>query len=137
MILTLQRERSDSKRTFGVLFINGIFECFTLEDPVREVKIPGITAIPAGKYEITITHSPKFKRMLPLLIDVPNFEGVRIHPGNKETDTEGCILPGEGRTPDAVVRSRRAFDVIFQKLVAAFGRQERVWIVVNPAEGIM
>jgi hypothetical protein len=68
--------------------------CETLEDASTTTKIKGESCIPVGKYEVQITMSNRFKKMLPLLIDVPNFEGVRFHGGNTEADTEGCILVG-------------------------------------------
>lgn len=137
MTLTLQREKSDDRRTFGRLSVDGTFECHTLEDPVRDKKIPRVTAIPAGRYEIIVTESPRFKRRLPLLLSVPGFEGVRIHPGNRETDTEGCILTGLGRTSTIITGSRLAFSALYAKITAALERKERVWIVINPAEGIL
>jgi hypothetical protein len=136
MTITLQREKSDDRRTFGRLSVDGMFECHTLEDPVRTKKIPGVTAIPAGRYEIVVTESPRFKRRLPLLLSVPGFDGVRIHPGTKETDTEGCILTGLGRTSTIITGSRIAFSNLFVKITSALERKERVWIIINSSEGI-
>ena len=102
MLLRLVREPSRDESTHGVLFVDGRFECFTLEDVVREVegqpvtawKVPRRTAIPAGRYRIDLTMSQRFGRILTILVDVPGFAGVRIHPGNTAVDTAGCILPG-------------------------------------------
>lgn len=106
MRLTLQRHYLGAEYTLGALFINGDPFGFTLEDAVREtesggrwiwthsMKIPGKTAIPSGQYEITVTWSARFSRPLPLLLRVPDFEGVRIHGGNTAADTEGCPLLG-------------------------------------------
>ena len=93
-------------------------------------KIPGDTAIPEGRYQIIINHSPRFKRDLPLLLKVPNFEGVRIHPGNYAKDTEGCILVGRKRIPGMVQESRLAFDALFAKIQAAL-ESEEVWINIH------
>jgi hypothetical protein len=69
---------------------------FSLEDKERTVKIPGKTAIPTGVYKMSKTVSPRFKRNMVLLENVPNFSGIRVHPGNTVEDTEGCLLLGLG-----------------------------------------
>lgn len=118
MKLLLQREPSTKNSTPGKLFIDGTFECYTLEDIVRArgVKVYGQTAIPAGTYQVLLTQSPRFKRVLPLLLNVPGFEGIRIHPGNKAEDTDGCILVGDAPAPDWLGQSKVAFDRLFSKL---------------------
>ena len=134
MHMTLHRRRSALGCTLGDLSINGNHECFTLEDVVRPdgEKVYGETAIPAGTYEVTITWSPRFKTRLPILADVPNFSGVRIHPGNKAEDTEGCILVGRSVFPDRLGQSRLAFDVLMAKIETAVSRGEHVTIeIVN------
>tara|TARA_R110002167_G_scaffold283052_2_gene488242 strand:+ start:1392 stop:1832 length:441 start_codon:yes stop_codon:yes gene_type:complete len=82
------------RNIIGDLFIDGVFFCHTLEDEKRAdgVKVYGKTAIPAMEYDIKITYSPRFKRNMPLLLDVPMFKGIRIHGGNDSTNTLGCIL---------------------------------------------
>lgn len=92
MIITLTRSIFRPDRTLGQLAINGKHFCYTLEDTVRETKIPGETAIPEGTYRIAVTYSPKYKRLMPEVLNVPGFEGVRIHGGNNPSHTEGCIL---------------------------------------------
>jgi hypothetical protein len=130
MKLTLIRDQSTDRSTAGVLSVNGEFECYTLEDVVRECKIHGETAIPAGEYEVALTMSPRFKRILPLLLNVPNFDGIRIHPGNTDKDTEGCILVGESKTRDFIGSSRIAFMRLFNKLADAKEAGERITIEV-------
>lgn len=119
MKLRLTRDICGATCTHGKLYVDGEFACFTLEDTVRAVKIPGETAIPAGVYDVEITMSNRFKRLLPILLDVPNFSGVRIHPGNTAEDTEGCILVGNNRTTDSVLNSRAAFNALFLRMQAA------------------
>jgi hypothetical protein len=110
MKLRLIRERSGARSTIGVLFVDGRFFSWTLEDIVREKpgqpvaawKVPGATAIPVGTYGLQVTLSARFKRMLPLLQGVPGFEGVRMHRGNTAEDTEGCIIVGQTRQADFV-----------------------------------
>lgn len=119
MDLTLIRESSSTQSTMGKLMVDGVFECYTLEDVVRATKIAGETAIPAGTYKVIIDMSNRFKRLLPLVVDVPGFAGIRIHPGNTAKDTEGCILVGTSRSKDFVGNSRVAFDALFKKMQAA------------------
>ena len=97
MDLRLVRYWRAPRDTIGALSVDGVFVCFTLEDQVRTagVKVPGQTAIPAGIYRLVITPSERFKEDLSLLLDVPGFEGIRIHAGNTREDTEGCILVGQ------------------------------------------
>lgn len=119
MILRVIREPSIEAVTHGVLFVDGHFQCHTLEDRLRDEKIPGQTAIPPGRYAVTITPSRRFLRDLPLLVDVPGFTGVRIHPGNTAEDTSGCLLVGKDRQPGRVLQSRVAFETLFGRLQAA------------------
>lgn len=119
MKLHLKRLNKTNKSTIGELSIDGVFECYTLEDVERDVKIKGITAIPKGTYKVGISMSNRFKKELPILFNVPNFEGVRIHPGNVAENTEGCILVGQTRTLDFIGNSRKAFDKLFAKMKLA------------------
>lgn len=119
MVITVKRLYKTENSTIGELLIDGVFECFTLEDKERPVKIKGETAIPKGTYRVIINQSNRFKRLLPLLIDVPNFEGVRIHSGNSNHDTEGCILVGQTRNKNYIGQSRKAFDKLFKKMQTA------------------
>lgn len=131
MKLTVTRTTRTSKSTIGRLAIDGTDFCWTLEDTVRTgPKVWGQTAIPAGTYKVLLTESPRFKRILPLLVNVPEFDGVRIHPGNKPEDTDGCILVGLGRADDFITDSRAAFDVLFARLQAAAARGEPITIEI-------
>ena len=114
--------------TIGELTIDGEFQCFTLEDTVREdgIKIYGETAIPAGTYRVDLTHSPRFRKVLPLLVDVENFTGVRIHPGNTSADTEGCVLVGLSKSEDFIGNSREAFADLMARLERAWRAQEPI-----------
>lgn len=82
MVLKLQRTKEVNNATLGELFADGTFVCYTLEDKIRLEKIKHETCIPAGIYTIEMTYSPTFKKILPLLLNVPGFYGIRIHPGN-------------------------------------------------------
>lgn len=141
MTLRVVREPTVLGATLGVLFVDGYFECFTLEDAIREVpgqpvetwKVPGQTAIPAGRYRVDITPSQRFQRLMPILLDVPGFEGIRIHPGNAAIDTAGCILVGRTREMGRVGESRVAFEALFSRLKTHL--DEGLWIdVENPRQ---
>ena len=119
MEIKIKRLHRTEHSTIGELSIDGVFECFTLEDKEREVKIKGETAIAKGTYQVIINRSNRFKKLLPLLLNVPNFEGVRIHSGNSNHDTEGCILVGRTRSQDFIGQSRKAFDKLFKKMQKA------------------
>ncbi len=134
MRLVLTRRPSANGCTIGLLTVDGVHECYTCEDVVRTgPKVPGQTAIPAGTYPVVVNMSARFKRRLPLLLDVPGFEGIRIHTGNTQFDTEGCILPGRGFTPSGVVQSVLAFDALFAKIEAAHSAGHPVTIEIRPA----
>ena len=119
MKLTLVRNVITEKSAKGVLYIDGDFICYTLEDPPRDEKIPGITGIPEGEYPVVLNWSPRFKKILPLVLNVKGFSGVRIHSGNKPEDTEGCILVGDSWTNDYLFNSRKAFNALMTKLKTA------------------
>lgn len=116
--------------TIGALYIDGIFFCHTMEDTDRFLERKGIaakiknsTAIGAGKYRCVLSMSNRFKKVMPELLDVPGFEGIRIHSGNTSDDTEGCILVGSviGKVDDkpAVLRSRETFNKLMMRLQRA------------------
>ena len=119
MNILLKRTIHTANATIGEMYVDGVFECYTLEDIERDVKIAGKTAIPKGTYKVIINQSNRFKRLLPLLLNVPNFEGVRIHTGNTDADTEGCILVGKQKTASTIIKSRDAFDALFPKMQKA------------------
>ncbi len=115
--LILKRTVFTEDSTIGHLYLpGGVFECFTLEDTVRDHKVPGQTAIPSGRYEVLITWSNRFKKPMPLLVNVPFYKGIRIHSGNTKDNTEGCILVGRTQEKDFIGESRLAFESLFPKL---------------------
>lgn len=142
MNLKLQRQASADGATIGKLFIDEVFECFTLEDQVREIagqpvaqwKIPGQTAIPSGTYRVTVDPSQRFGRLMPHILNVPGFDGVRIHSGNTAADTEGCILVGmrvdEQASEPTIAESRVAFAPLFSRLWDAVRLGVPVYITI-------
>ena len=131
MNLLILRKTVTDRSTIGKLYVDGQFECFTLEDVARPVKVAGETCIPVGVYSVKITYSPRFKRDLPLLLDVPGFEGVRIHTGNSAKDTEGCILVGQLAGADVIWQSQLAFNAIFSKLKEAQAKGEEIKLEIQ------
>ncbi|TGE23547.1 DUF5675 family protein [Hymenobacter metallicola] len=134
MHLTLKRTTFTSESTIGQLSIDGQFECYVLEDVVRKpstTKVYGKTAIPAGTYPVTITHSNRFGRLMPLLGGVPGFAGIRIHSGNTAADTEGCLLVGTTQARDFVGNSRTAYARLYMKIKAAIDRGNQVTISIS------
>ena len=114
--------------TIGKLYIDGEYFCDTLEDKDRgltdsmtvgeisKIKIKKETAIPTGIYKVTITYSNRFKKNMPLINDVKGFEGIRIHSGNTDKDTEGCILVGFNKVKGNVINSRDTYNKLFSVL---------------------
>ena len=117
--------------TIGKLSNEGKFICYTLEDRVRESKIPGVTAIPRGNYKVIKSYSNRFKRDMLLLVDVPGFSGIRIHSGNTAKDTEGCILVGLTAGDEEIYRSREALRMLEDELFPALERNVDVFIKIT------
>lgn len=140
MKLRLKRRYLGEEYTIGSLFINEEYFCDTMEDRVRdynkdgdlldagETKVFGETAIPYGLYKVRLTMSPKFKRLLPLLLHVPHFEGIRIHRGNTAGDSHGCILPGENKQKGKVLHSTKYEMLLVERIFAAEKNGQNVTI---------
>lgn len=126
MYLTLTRQRVTPLGIFGELHReDGGVQCYTLEDPKL--------AIPLGTYEIAITFSERFRRPMPLLLNVPERSGIRIHSGNTEADTTGCILVGDGQNEVGVTESRVAYANLFYSIQKAL-KEEKVFITITDKE---
>jgi hypothetical protein len=132
MELKIIRDTFTEVSTIGKLHVDGPFFCYVLEDMHREpgVKIAGKTAIPEGRYRVIIDQSNRFKRAMPHILDVPGFEGIRIHAGNTAKDTEGCPLLGFTKGKDCVGESRLAFNQFFDMLYMAL-RDQECWITIK------
>ena len=128
MKLKLERSVYSTKSTIGKLYIDNVFFCHTLEDVVRPdgIKIYGETAIPDLTYDVTLSFSNRFKKLMPLVYNTERltvedgagvkFSGIRIHSGNNDKHTLGCILVGETVAKDFVGRSRIAFNKLMDRL---------------------
>jgi len=136
MKIVINRFIRGPEATIGSLWINGEFHCHTLEDRVRddgEAKVPGQTAIPTGTYHVIVNLSPRLKKRMPRLLNVPGFDGILIHKGNDAGDTSGCILVGaKVDSPTRISDCQKVFDELFQKIDYAYGSGEGVTIeIVN------
>lgn len=140
MEIMVQRRLLNADDTIGDMSIAGAFQCYTLEPTMREVagrpvaiwKIGDKTAIPVGRYRVSLTYSPRFQRTMPLLIAVPGFDGVRIHWGNFPQDTDGCILTGQQQGTDEVLASKLAFEALYPKIQSAVNGEGCYVVVKNP-----
>lgn len=143
MEIILTRKDFQKNCTIGELeIVHYGFKCFSLEDfdrdlyqktPLTDIaqqKIHGQTAIPYGRYEVAITYSSRFKKMMPQILDVPGFAGIRIHNGNFAGDTEGCVLLGMDRGEDMIFRSREACTKFLQVVEPAC-KMEKVYITIQ------
>ena len=142
MELKLIRIYLSDNYTIGKLYINDKYFCDTLEDKVRdtnkdgkfdngEIKIHGETAIPYGTYKVIVNYSNHFQRNLPLLLNVPSFEGIRMHRGNTASDTEGCILLGENKIKGKVINSTPYELTLTKELTDAQNNKEQITIKIQ------
>jgi len=137
MDIILKRKSEINNSVIGELFIDNVFFCYTLEDKIRDVKIKHQTCIPEGKYEVVMNFSQRFKTVLPLLLNVPNFEGIRIHAGNTIEDTSGCILLGTSVSGSLLLHSKVAIAKFLPILKSAL-RKDKVYItVINPVNQVL
>ena len=129
--------------TIGRMSLNNEYFCDTLEDTDRGLKdtmqvneilakkVKAQTAIPTGKYDVILTFSPRFKRVLPLLLSVKGYEGIRIHAGNTaEKDTEGCLLVGENKIKGRIINSRATLERLMSVLLECEKRKEKISITI-------
>lgn len=142
MNIILNRIAKKAKYTIGKLYINDQYFCDTLEDTDRGLtqsmteqqigskKVYGETAIPTGTYRIIISYSNKFKKQMPLLLNVPGFAGIRIHSGNTEKDSLGCILVGKNKAVGKVLESRDTYSKLFSILQEA-DKKETIKITIK------
>lgn len=150
MLITQKRYLFGDDFTLSNLYVDGalVYSCpYILEDTVREVlekpvsdwKVPSETAIPVGKYKVVIDMSQRFGKRMMHLLDVPGFEGIRVHAGNTSHDTEGCLITGKERDEKhgEVSGSRIACAALFDKVEKTLSKGEEVWWVVSglPVKG--
>lgn len=142
MELKVRRIAKRNTYTIGKLYIDGVYKCDTLEDKdrgltqdmslqqIKKIKVYAQTAIPAGRYKVIWSYSPRFKKMLPLLVDVPGFDGIRIHNGNTAAHTNGCILLGQNDVVGKVINSISTCKKILPIIQKAC-EKEQVYITIE------
>ena len=143
MKLHLRRLYRKSEYTIGKLYIDGVYFCDVAEDvdrglysymndgEISKIKVKHETAIPYGKYKVRLSMSPKYKKILPEIMNVPGFTGVRIHSGNDpKTDSSGCLLPGYNTIKGKVTSSRKVMEALMQKLTA-LPKEEEIEIEIT------
>lgn len=153
MVLKVNRAWKKDKYTIGKFYVNGVRLCESLEDKdrglnmgmseaaIRAVKVPGQTAIPIGTYRIILSVSPRFKSkawaakyggLVPEIVGVPGFSGIRIHPGTDENSTSGCLIVGENKVVGKVVNSQKRFyELMDNYLMPAWQRGESITIMIK------
>lgn len=129
MNITVERRYKKNNYTIGKMYLDGEYFCDTLEDTVRPegVKVYGETAIPYSTYKVVLSYSPKFKRVLPEILSVPMFTGVRIHRGNTAKDTLGCILVGKNKVVGGLTESADTEIKLMDKLKQA----KEIWLTIK------
>lgn len=142
MELILNRIAKKATYTIGKLYVNGTYLCDTLEDKdrgltkemsIKEItskKVYGETAIPTGKYQVIMSYSNKFKKVLPLLLNVPGYAGIRFHSGNTANDSLGCILVGQNKVVGKVINSRDTMNKL-QGILTEACKKEKIYITIK------
>ena len=135
MKIEVNRIFKASNYTIGELSVNTNYVCDTLEDKVRVVgeKVYAETAIPTGTYTLVLSYSNRFKKVMPEILNVPNFSGIRIHCGNSSKDTEGCLLVGkwDGKTENWISDSKNSYNKLYPLLEEAFNKKENITITIK------
>ena len=140
MDIRIIRNASRDGATIGRMTVDGVWICYTLEDVVREIagepveiwKVQNKTAIPRGIYQVVLSHSNHFGRVMPELLKVPGYSGIRIHSGNKSEDTEGCILVGFTiASSNTIGASKAAFTELFGQVETAINAGQKVWCHID------
>lgn len=136
MDIQLKRIAKKETYTIGKLYIDGVYFCDTIEDKdrglnqamsindIKKKKVYGETAIPTGTYKLVIDYSNRFKKNMAHILNVPGYEGIRIHTGNSAKDSLGCIIVGKNKVVGKVIESRDTYNQLFPILQKAFKESE-------------
>lgn len=154
MKISVVRKYRKETYTIGNLFVNGVWECNTLEDRdrgltqadsmvvIKSKKVAGETAIPIGNYNVRMdVVSPKYSSSsyykslcggrVPRLEKVPGFDGILVHTGSSALDTAGCLLVGRNTVKGKLTSSRDTFTKLYKKMNAAYKRGEKITIEIS------
>jgi hypothetical protein len=144
MKLTLKRDPGQPEFTTGRLFVNDVFECFSIEDQQQAVKVMHETRIPEGTYNISLRtfggHHERYKKKFPelhrgmlWLQNVPGFQAILIHIGNIDDDSSGCILTGTqvDKEKGILYKSTEAYLKLYRKVVDAYAKGEKIQITIE------
>ena len=142
MNIQLKRIAKKETYTIGKLYIDGVYFCDTIEDKdrglnqtmsindIKKKKVYGETAIPTGTYSLIIDYSNRFKRRMAHILNVPGYEGIRIHTGNTAKDSLGCIIVGKNKVVGKVVESKITYDKLFTLLEKAY-KEGKIKIIIQ------
>ena len=142
MKVKIERKWKKDTYTIGNVYINGLWFCNSLEDKDRgltskmseeeifDVKVKGETAIPSGLYNLAYTYSPKLHKYAPLVLNVKGFSGIRIHSGNTDKDSEGCIILGLNKKKGEVINSRYTCNNFYHMVEDALDKGQLVTLEI-------
>lgn len=143
MKILIRRIAKKNTYTIGKLYINNEYFCDTLEDKdrgltdtmskeiIQGIKVKGETCIPTGIYGVSITYSNRFKKKMPLINNVKGFEGIRVHSGSTDKDTEGCVLVGENKVVGKLINSRITYNKLFAILDKTLNKKELITLTIK------
>ena len=143
MEILIKRIAKKSTYTIGKLYVDNEYFCDTLEDKDRglkdtmsveeilKIKVKHETAIPTGNYNVDITYSPRFKKQLPIVLNVKGFDGIRFHSGNTDKDSSGCVLLGENKLIGKVINSRVTCEKFISLLTGAKNKKEKITLKIE------
>lgn len=131
------RNNSGEKYTLGRMYLDNVFFCHTCEDEDRFLegqvteKVYGATAIPRGRYKVETSYSNRFCRVLPIVLDVPGFTGIRLHGGNRAEDSDGCLLVGQVRTSSGIAQCATTVQRVIDQIEDAADLGIETWLEIK------
>lgn len=142
MEIRVKRTDFTDESTISELYINDKLSMYTLEDKdrgltntmpldeIKKIKVHGLTAIPTGRYQLIMSFSNRFQKYLPEILNVPGFAGIRMHTGNRATDSEGCLITGKDKAKNFVSGSKTAFEGLLRE-IQRVEKKEKIYITIE------